>query len=75
MTDEAQHTHHLGEGAHDLKKDPPLTPEQAGRAAPANRQAYKDEERIYEEQLGLDTPNPIAQRHDIPPERSVGRRD
>ena len=59
MTDE--HRHHLGEGAHDVKNDPPLTPDQAAGPIPANRQAYKEEERTKEE-VFEPTANPLASR-------------
>ncbi len=56
-----EHQHHLGEGAHDVKNDPPLTPDQAAGSAPANRQAYQEEERTKEE-VFEPTANPRASR-------------
>ena len=60
MTEE--HRHHVGEGAHDVKNDPPLTPEQAAGPVPANRHAYEEEERTNEEGLEPARKNPLAGR-------------
>lgn len=63
MTDE--HRHHLGEGAHDVTKDPPLTADQAAGPAPANRQAYEEEERAKEE-VFEPTADPLSARTGTP---------